>query len=158
MKSSSKASIAAILKQYDSGQDSLISLMQDIQSAFGYLPKEALQQAGRELDIPLSKFFAVASFYNSFNLEPQGKHTISVCEGTACHVKNADNLAQMVARELELNGDEGTSTDRQFTLKKVRCLGCCSMAPVVKVNDDIHGSMTQTKTATILNQYRKDKK
>jgi NADH-quinone oxidoreductase subunit E len=158
MKLPRKNKINQIVKKYKEDQGTLISLLQDIQLEFGYLPKEVLLYISEALDIPLSKIFAVSSFYHSFSLEPQGKNTVSVCTGTACHVKNADKLSQSVSRELGLGHDEGTSADGNFTLKKVRCLGCCSMAPVVKVNDDIHGGMTQVKTGKLLQQYRKDNK
>ncbi len=158
MKLPRKNKINQIVGKYQEDQGTLISLLQGIQSEFGYLPKEVLSHVSGTLDVPLSKIFAVASFYHSFSLEPQGKNTISVCTGTACHVKNADNLTQSVSRELGIEANEGTSADGEFTLKKVRCLGCCSMAPVVKVNDDIHGGMTQVKTGNLLQQYRKDNK
>ncbi len=158
MKLPRKNKVTQIVEKHKEAQGTLITLLQDIQSEFGYLPKEVLSHAAQELEIPLSKIFAVASFYHSFSLDPQGKNTVSVCTGTACHVKNADNLAQRVSRELGLENGEGTSADGEFTLKKVRCLGCCSMAPVVKVNDDIHGGMTQVKTGNLLQLYRKDNK
>jgi NADH:ubiquinone oxidoreductase subunit E len=157
MKSFSTSSIDPFLKKYDSGKDSLISLLQGIQDKLGYLPKEALRHVSAKLDVPLSELFSIVTFYNSFSLEPQGENIVSVCLGTACHVKNGENLSNMICRELKLDDGEETTRDRKFTLKKVRCLGCCSIAPVVKVNDTIHGYMTQTKTATLLKKYRKDK-
>lgn len=147
-----------MIRKYQEDPGTLISLLQDVQSEFGYLPKNVLVYVSKTVAVPLSKIFAVASFYHSFSLEPRGENMVSVCMGTACHVKNADNLAQSVARELGLEKDEGTSADGLFTLKKVRCLGCCSMAPVVRINDDIHGNMTQVKTGNLLQQYRKDHK
>ncbi len=158
MKLPRKNKVKQIVQKHKEEKGTLITLLQDIQSEFGYLPKEVLSHASEELEIPLSKIFAVASFYHSFSLDPQGKNTVSVCTGTACHVKNADNLTQSVSRELGIEAGEGTSADGEFTLKKVRCLGCCSMAPVVKINDDIHGGMTQVKTGNLLQQYRKDNK
>lgn len=158
MKLPRKHKVDQIIEKFKSGPGTLISLLQDVQSEFGYLPKAVLSYAAKSVDVPLSKIFAVASFYHAFSMEPRGKNMISVCMGTACHVKNADNLAQTVSRELGLETEEGTSADNAFTLKKVRCLGCCSMAPVVKINDDIHGGMTQIKTGKLLQQYRKDHK
>ncbi len=158
MKLPRKNKINQIVKKYSKDQGTLISLLQDIQSEFGYLPRDVLSQVSETLDVPLSKIFAVASFYHSFSLEPQGRNMVSVCTGTACHVKNSANLAEGVSRQLGLKNDEGTSTDGAFTLKKVRCLGCCSMAPVVKVNEDIYGGMTQVKTGKLLQHYRKDNK
>lgn len=158
MKLPRKNKVDQIIENYKKGQGTLISLLQDIQSEFGYLPRAVLGYVGQSAGIPLSKIFAVSSFYHSFSLEPRGEHTVSVCTGTACHVKNAGNLAQSVSRALGLEKDEGTSSDGKFTLKKVRCLGCCSMAPVVKIDTDIHGGMTQVKTGKLLHHYRKDAK
>lgn len=156
MKLPRKNKINQIIGKYKEDHGTLISLLQDIHSEFGYLPREVLSHVSGTLDVPLSKIFAVASFYHSFSLEPQGRNTVSVCTGTACHVKNSGNLAEGVSRQLGLESDMGTSADGEFTLKKVRCLGCCSMAPVVKVNEDIHGGMTQVKTGKLLQHYRKD--
>jgi NADH-quinone oxidoreductase subunit E len=158
MKSFNKSSINKLLKAQKQEKRSLVSLLQDIQIKFGYLPREALQHVSTTLDIPLSKLFSIATFYNSFNLEPQGRNTLSVCLGTACHVKNSENILNMLGRELDLDGCEGTTSDLAFTVKKVRCLGCCSIAPVLKANDDVYGYMTQTKTANLLKKYRKDGK
>jgi len=155
MKSTKKSSVTPLVEQYRKDNGSLVSLLQSIQTQFGYLPKKELIAVSGALEIPVSKLFAIATFYNSFSLEPQGKNTVQVCLGTACHVKNGENLSNMLARELGLEECEGTSSDRAFTLKKVRCLGCCSIAPVVKVNEDVHGYMTQKKVANLLKQYRK---
>ncbi len=158
MESFNKTSLNTIIQAHKKQNGSLVSLLQDIQDTFGYLPREALQHVNTVLDIPLSKLFSIATFYNAFNLEPQGKNTLSVCLGTACHVKGGENLIAMMGRALGLDNSEGTSADGKFTIKKVRCLGCCSMAPVVKANDDIHGSMTQTKTANLLKKLKKSKR
>lgn len=158
MQSFNKASMKSLLRKQRSSNGSLISLLQAVQDAFGYLPKAALQQISADLGIPLSRLYSIATFYDSFELAPQGRNTLNVCLGTACHVKGGENLADMLGRELALDECEGTTADQDFSLKKVRCLGCCSMAPVMKVNDDIHGSMTQTKIVRLLKQYRKGRK
>ncbi len=155
MKSSQAPSIKKALDCYRQKPGSIIALLQGIQNSFGYLPEEALREASRELDIPLSKLFSVASFYNSFSLRPRGKHTVSVCLGTACHVKSGSDLLSMLSRELGVKSAGQTSDDGLFTLEKVLCLGCCSMAPVIKINSDIYGSMTQKKTADLIKQHRK---
>lgn len=153
-----KSALNTLLKRYREKDESLILLLQNIQNKFGYLPRQAMQYVSRTLEIPLSKLFSITTFYSTFSLEPPGKNSINVCLGTACHVNGGENLSNMLGRELRLDAGEGTTSDRAFTLKKVRCLGCCSMAPVVKINEDIHGHMTQTKTGKILKQYRKDGK
>ena len=142
--------------EFGNDTENLIMMLQAIQRHYNYLPKASLSYLAEKMGVPLSQIYGIATFYASFSLEPRGKHLVSVCTGTACHVKNAGNLAQSVSRELGLEKDEGTSADGTFTLKKVRCLGCCSMAPVVKINDDIHGGMTQVKTGKLLHHYRKD--
>ena len=158
MESFNKASLNTLLKKHEQEKGSLVSFLQDIQGKFGYLPRHALQHVSSSLEIPLSKLFSIATFYNSFNLEPQGRNTLSVCLGTACHVKSGDDILRMLGRNLGLDSSEGTTSDQEFTLKKVRCLGCCSMAPVVKLNDDIQGCMTQTKTSNLLKKYNKNRK
>jgi len=150
MKAFSTSSMNQILKTYRKDRDSLIFLLQNIQNTFGFLPREALRHVSEKCDIPLSKLFSVATFYNSFSLEPRGRKLISACLGTACHVKGGENLFDMISRTLGLDGEEGTTPDGAVTLTKVRCLGCCSIAPVVKVDDDIHGYMTQKEISTIV--------
>lgn len=134
---------------------SFVTLLQDMQKKFGYLQKDALKEVSRSHGIPLSRLFAIATFYNAFSLEPQGKHIISVCRGTACHVKKGEKLEATLARKLGLRGDEGTTVDGFFTLKKVRCLGCCSLAPVLKIDDVIYGHMTQAKIEKVLASWKK---
>jgi len=133
----------------------MVTLLQDIQRTYGYIPRDALKKAALEHSVPLSRLFAIATFYNAFSLTPQGKHTISVCHGTACHVKKAENLSQSIARYLNLPGYEGTTPDMLFSLKKVRCLGCCSMAPVIKVDNAIYGTMTYATIMRLLHNIQK---
>jgi NADH:ubiquinone oxidoreductase subunit E len=155
MGSFDQSAIDRLLKRHEKGDGSLISLLQDVQDKCGYLPQEVLQYISRAREVPLSKMFCVATFYSSFSLEPRGRNLVSVCLGTACHVKNGENLFTKCSRELKLDGQAGTTSNRAFTLEKVRCLGCCSMAPVVRVNEDTHGHMTQTKVGSLLRKYRK---
>lgn len=144
-----------LLEEYQLHKISLVALLQDIQAQYGYLPREQLQRVSKTLAIPLSKLFCIATFYASFSLKPRGKNIIRICLGTACHVKNGEKLLHLLGRELGLEHCEGTTPDRSFTLTKVRCMGCCSMAPVVKVNEHIHGSLTQHKMLNLLKQYNK---
>ena len=155
MKSFDTSSIDILIKSNQEAGESLIALLQDIQRTLGYVPKEALRHASATLDIPLSRLFALATFYTSFSMVQTGKHTISVCHGTACHVKNAGAATHMLGRELGLEHEEGTTADALFTVKKVRCLGCCSIAPVIKVNDAVYGNVTQTKISSLLKKYQK---
>ena len=136
------------------GGGSLVSLLQKVQSRYNHLPEEILILLSREAEVPLSRLFALSTFFRSFSLRPRGKNRVKVCLGTACHVKSGENLYEKAMRDLDLSGDELTTGDLRFTLEKVRCLGCCSLAPVVCVNDDTYGSMTQEKLSKVLQKYR----
>ena len=136
------------------GGGSLVSLLQKVQSRYNHLPEEILILLSREAEVPLSRLFALSTFFRSFSLRPRGKNRVKVCLGTACHVKSGENLYEKAMRDLDLSGDEVTTGDLRFTLEKVRCLGCCSLAPVVCVNDDTYGSMTQEKLSKVLQKYR----
>ena len=136
------------------GGGSLVSLLQKVQSHYNHLPEEILILLSREAEVPLSRLFALSTFFRSFSLQPRGKNRVKVCLGTACHVKSGENLYEKAMRDLDLSGDEVTTGDLRFTLEKVRCLGCCSLAPVVCVNDDTYGSMTQEKLSKVLQKYR----
>jgi NADH-quinone oxidoreductase subunit E len=135
------------------GSASLIVLLQEVQSHYRYLPEEAIALLGKKLEVPLSKIFSLATFYRSFSLKPRGKNIIKVCLGTACHVKSGTNLFEKAQRDLSLSEEEMTTGDLTFTLEKVRCLGCCSLAPVVRINEDTYGSMTQEKLSKVLKRY-----
>ncbi|MBW1823685.1 MAG: NAD(P)H-dependent oxidoreductase subunit E [Deltaproteobacteria bacterium] len=135
------------------GESSLIAILQEVQSHYNYLPEQVLTLLSKKLEIPLSKIFSLATFYRSFSLKPRGKNLLKVCLGTACHVKNGTNLLEKVKRDLSLSEEETTTSDLVFTVEKVRCLGCCSLAPVVSVNEDTHGSMTQEKMSKVLKKY-----
>jgi NADH-quinone oxidoreductase subunit E len=135
------------------GGGSLVSLLQKVQERYNHLPEEIVILLSREAEVPLSRLFALSTFFRSFSLQPRGKNRVKVCLGTACHVKSGENLYEKARRDLELSGDEVTTGDLRFTLEKVRCLGCCSLAPVVCVNDDTYGSMTQEKLSKVLKKY-----
>lgn len=135
------------------GGVSLIAVLQELQSHYNYLPETVLNLLSKKLDVPLSKLFALATFYQSFSLKPRGKNLVKVCLGTACHVKGGGHLLNKAKRDLKLSDEEMTTNDLSFTLEKVRCLGCCSLAPVVLINKDTYGSMTQEKMSKVLKKY-----
>ena len=143
-----------IVKKYKGDKSALIAVLQDIQEAFNYLPKEALETAGKALDVPASRIYEVATFYNSFSLKPRGQYLVEVCAGTACHVQGAFNLMDRLKRDLGVECGE-TTKDNVFTLEEVRCLGCCSLAPVVRIGGNIHPYLTQDEIPKILRNYRK---
>ncbi len=146
--------ITGILSKYESDPSDIISILQDIQEVYSYLPREALKEVSKELNIPLSRILSLATFYRAFSLKPKGKHPVRVCLGTACHVRGAQLVIEKFERELDLKTGE-TSTDGLFSLDAVRCVGCCGLAPVVQVGEEIHGKITQTKVSGLVKKYKK---
>ncbi len=147
--------IDSIIESCGRSEESLIPIMHEIQKEYNYLPEDALYLLSKKLELPVSKLFTVATFYKAFSLNPTGKNKISVCMGTACHVKNGENILNRIGNVLNLNSEEGTTEDMEFTVNKVRCLGCCSLAPVVRINDDTYGDLTQEKIPDVLKKYKK---
>ena len=147
----------SIIESYGKSEESLIPIMHEIQKKYNYLPEEALLFLSKRLDLPVSKIFTVVTFYKAFSLNPVGRNKISVCMGTACYVKTSENLHSRINSELGLSTEEGTTEDMEFTVNKVRCLGCCSLAPVVRINEDTYGNMTQEQILEILEKYRDNK-
>jgi len=131
-----------IIKKHRETGGNIISLLQDTQEAFGYVPKEAVQYFSDALGIASSRFYGVATFYSQFRLKPSGKNRITACCGTACHVRGAERILNSLKRELHLAEEEDTTPDGQFTVEKVACLGFCSFAPVVLINGAVHGKTT----------------
>ncbi|MHC4166448.1 MAG: NADH-quinone oxidoreductase subunit NuoE family protein [Planctomycetota bacterium] len=124
-----------ILSRYDGGKEVLVPILQDVTDEFNWLPPEILTRVSQVKEIPMEHILRIATFYKAFSLKPRGKHIITVCTGTACHVKGAQRILDRLERELGVETGETTS-DMQFTLDAVRCLGCCGLAPVVTVGDD----------------------
>jgi NADH-quinone oxidoreductase subunit E/NADP-reducing hydrogenase subunit HndA len=133
-------------------KESLIQVLHKAQSIFGYLPNEVQLFIARKLDIPASEVFGVVSFYSYFSTEPKGEHTISVCMGTACYVKGAEKLMNKLESELNIKSGE-TTKDNKFTLKGVRCIGACGLAPVITVNEKVYGKVKEDDIKNILNEY-----
>ncbi len=131
-----------ILEEYKKNEGNVISVMQEIQDAFGYIPEDAINWFSKKLDIPASRFFGVATFYAQFHLKPRGRNIITACCGTACHVKGSDRLINGLRKELNLPEGEDNTEDMEFAVEKVACVGACSIAPVVIVNKKVYGKMT----------------
>ena len=131
----------------------LMPIMQRAQDIFGYLPEEVQNYIAKELDIPVSDIYGVATFYAQFNLEPKGKYIISVCMGTACYVKGSQKVLDKLSEELKVPVGK-TSADGLFTLNATRCLGACGLAPVIMVNDDVYGRLTPDQVAGIIAKNR----
>lgn len=132
----------------------LIPLLQAAQDSYGYVPPLAIEQIAEATRIPASEVFGVITFYKQFRLKPLGQHIIRVCKGTACHVLGAEMIAQTVGEELGIARDE-TSEDGFFTFLEVACLGCCSLAPVVMIDEQAFGRLTPQKLRGVLRRYRK---
>ena len=146
------AKVDAILEKYTDPAGMVIGVLQDVQDEFNYLPEDALTYFGRKSEIPLSRLYGVARFFNAFSLEPRGKHIIRVCLGTACHLKGGPRIADAIGRELGIESGE-TTEDGLFTLERVNCLGCCALAPVVEISGNVHAGVTVGKIPSILAQY-----
>lgn len=145
--------LESILDHYEERQASLIPILQDIQAQFHYLPQEMLRRVSRRLRVPLAQVYQVATFYRCFSLTPKGRHRVQVCLGTACHVRGGQRILERVETETEA-GPSGTSLDFEFTVEPVRCLGCCALAPVMRVDSDTFAHLEQGKVRGVVNRYR----
>ena len=147
--------LQSIVERYKSGKSSLIGVMQDISQEYGYLPEEVLQEVSKLIEVPISIFYSLATFYSSFRLEPIGKKHVCVCVGTACHVRGAAKIVETLERDLQLKAGE-TSKDGDFTLETVNCVGACALGPLVTVNGDYHGKMDQKKITRLVKSIRQE--
>jgi len=141
--------VKEVLSRYEQREEALIAVLQDLQDAFHYLPKEALIAVSERLGVPYSQTYHVATFYKAFSLTPRGRHLVTVCTGTACHVKGAPLILQALERELGIKAGE-TTKDMEYTLETVNCLGSCALAPVVVVDGKYHGKVLATKVLSLL--------
>lgn len=137
--------LQSIYDKYKDMPGSTIPILQEIQEQFGYLPEEAVNWVADRLDVPRSTFYGVATFYSQFYLTPRGKNIVTVCCGTACHVKGSEKILTTLQRELGLSDEKETTDDLNFTIEKVNCVGACSIAPVVIVNKTVHGKAVRDK-------------
>ncbi len=152
----SEAEVNAVLDELQVAPScNLISILQEVQARFGYLPPCALEEISRRTKIRLSRTYGVVSFYAQFYTEPRGRHTIRVCRGTACYVRGAKRVLSAVKSELGIEEDE-TTEDMMFTLQTVACLGTCALAPVMVVDSTYYGNMDPRKALTVLQMYRDD--
>jgi NADH-quinone oxidoreductase subunit E len=147
------ADLANILDQYRGQPDALITVLEEIQHHYGYLPEAHLRHTARELGFPLAQVFGVATFYNLFQFTAPGRYQVRVCEGTACHVKHSDGILTLLKERLGIDVGE-TTPDKVFTLQHVACVGACSLAPVMVVNDRTHARMTPEKAWDALDHLR----
>ncbi len=149
--------VRSFIEKYDNEKKALIAILQDIQSEFNYLPHDSLRIVSETLGIPLVDILGVATFYRTFSLEPRGKHLITVCLGTACHVRGGPKILEEFERKLEIHAGQ-TTNDREFSLETVACLGCCAIGPVVVIDGDYYAHTNIGKVGPILKKYGKKKK
>lgn len=147
-----------ILTEYSgSGSESLIPILQKIQDAEGFLSRQAVIEVGKTLDIPASKIYGVATFYNQFRFEPLGKYHIQVCRGTACHVLGSATVLQELEKMLKIKAGL-TTRDGLFSIEVVACIGACGLAPVICVNGEFHAKVTKEMLQDIIEDYRNKEK
>jgi NADH-quinone oxidoreductase subunit E len=148
------STLDTIMDRYNHDPANIISILQDVQTQANWLPEEDLRYVSAQLEIPLSKMMALVTFYRAFSLEPRGKHILSVCVGTACHVRGSDRIVGLLEGELGIQAGE-TDKDLQWTLETVGCLGACALGPIVVIDGEYHGQMTSVKASRLLDQVKK---
>jgi len=144
--------IEALISSYVEKKEQLISLLQDIQVEFNYIPQDVLIKISQTLELPLSQVFSVATFFHAFSLKPRGRHTVTVCLGTACHVKGGQRIVDKIARDFGLEPGE-TTADERFTFETANCLGCCALGPVVVIDGKYESQVNPEKFEKILKKY-----
>ena len=140
-----------ILKKYRDREDALITMLQEIQGAYSYLPEEALNLLSIEAKVSMSRIYAVATFYAQFYLTPRGRKTVRVCRGTACHVRGGALILEAVETELGIK-DRETTPDQESNLETVACIGACALAPAMVIDEDTYGKMTPSEAAKVINR------
>ena len=147
--------VREIVESYDCEPQNLIAIMQEIQAEYNYLSESALTLVAELLNIPISRVYSVATFYENFSLEAKGEHIIKVCTGTACHVRKSEPIYNAIRENLGLTGKRKTSDDGLFTLETVACLGACGLAPVMTIDGEVHPKMTPDEAVALLDGIRK---
>ena len=143
--------VDSLIDSYTDKKEQLISLLQDIQTEFNYLPQDVLIKVSQKLDIPLSQVFSVTTFFRAFSLKPKGRHLVTICTGTACHVRGGQRLVDKMERDYGIKTGE-TTEDMRFSLETVNCLGCCALGPVVVVDGKYESQVTPDKLEHALKQ------
>ena len=146
--------VCAIVKKHDNDPAKLIPILQEVQNEYRYLPEEVMAFVATTLGLSPAKVFGVASFYAHFALQPKGKHVIRLCDGTACHVKGSDGILQALYKKLGVDEKNPTTPDMLFTVETVACLGACGLAPVVVINEAVHGQVTPEKAAALVDEIK----
>jgi len=144
-----------LIRPFKGKTGATIPVLQAIQTSVGYLPPESFDLIEREIGIPASKAYGVATFYAQFRMAPVGKHIIKLCDGTACHVKGSENITTAIRDHLGLEAEQDTTADMYYTVEEVACLGCCSLAPVLMIGETTYGNLNVEKTREVLDEYRR---
>jgi NADH-quinone oxidoreductase subunit E len=144
--------VDGIIEPYLGKKEMIIPVLQKVQEHFGYLPRMAVEHVSRQMRIPLSRLYGVATFYAQFKMRPRGRYIIRVCKGTACHIQGSPKIAERIEENLGIQSGE-TTDDLRFTLEEVACIGACALAPVIMINDDPHGRLAPDKIKDILDSY-----
>lgn len=148
-----KERLATYIKKHKKVEGGIIAIMQEAQNIYGYLPQEVQEDISSEAGVPFAKIYGIATFYSQFYLEKKGDFHISICMGTACYVKGSGDIMSAFRRKLGIKGDE-TSEDGRFSIEATRCIGACGLAPVLTVNDDVHGRLSADDVDKIIEQYK----
>lgn len=144
--------VCEILDRYDRDSAKLIPILQAIQEEYRYLPEEVMTYVATSLGLPPARVYGVATFYAHFAMEPKGKYVIRLCDGTACHVKGSNPILEALRKKLNVTEEQKTTPDMLFTLETVSCLGACGLAPVVVINEDVHGQVTSEKAIALVDE------
>jgi len=147
------AKLTGIVQKYDNDNSRLVSILQDTQAEFGYLPKEVLVELSVMFNLPLTQVYSVATFFKAFSLTPRGKHQIHVCMGTACHVRGAERVLEVIERELDIKPGE-SDKDLNFSLETVNCVGACALGPILIIDGDYKGDMKTELVKPLLESYK----
>ena len=150
------SAVNEILKKHEYKQVDVISILQEIQEVYHYLPREVFPILAKEPKMGEARIYSIATFYENFSLEPKGKYVIKVCDGTACHVRRSIPILEKLRSELGLSESKKTTDDLNFTVETVSCLGACGLAPVITVNDVVHPAMTPDKVVELLNKLKEE--
>lgn len=146
--------VDTIIEANGADASSLLAIMQDVQDEARYLPREAMTRISERLSIPIAQVYRMATFFESFHLEPRGKHICTVCMGTACHVRGASRLVEQLERDLDIPSG-GTTSDLMFTIEEVNCVGACALGPLVIVDGDYKGNMTSGRLQKVVKRMKK---
>ncbi len=147
-----KQKVGRILKKFEHKEGFLVSILQDVQAEYRYLPKEALVEVSQQMGVPMTQVYSVATFFKAFSLKPRGRHVVNVCLGTACHVRGAVRILDKVELELGIKPGE-TTRDNKYTLETVNCVGACALGPMILVDDEHIGDMKTDKVKPLLESY-----